>query len=269
MKLLFKRIGAYILDMILVILVASLISSLTFINKDYKAYNSTYNEYSNRLIVYQDFIKDLEDNYEDEEIDDEEYDNLLSNYSEFSIYITNRYEDKVISNEEYEQILNDLLDLYRDESISYNYKLSKLNVISSIILIICLILYFGIIQYFMNGQTLGKRIFNLKVVNKNNEKVNLGCLLVRTMIVTGILVSLSQILCLFILNENDYYTASYYMKMISYGIEFMILITILLRTDSRGLHDLIAQTKVIDVNTKSSGDKVIDAQYTEHDLTKK
>ena len=59
MKLLFKRIGAYILDMVLVMLVASLVSSLTFINKDYKEYNSTYNEYSDRLEVYQNFIKDF------------------------------------------------------------------------------------------------------------------------------------------------------------------------------------------------------------------
>lgn len=270
MKLLFKRIGAYILDMVLVMLVASLISSLTFINKDYKAYNSTYSEYVDRLTVYQNFIKDFEDYYEDEEITDEEYNNLLSDYSEFSIYVTNRYDDKEISNEEYNQILDDLLEIYSDEYILYNYELSKLNVISSIILIICLILYFSIMQYFMNGQTLGKRIFNLKVVNKNTEKVGLVNLLIRTVIVTGVLISIIQILCLFILNKDDFYTAAYYIKMISYGIEFMILITILLRTDGRGLHDLIANTKVIDINNRPVNDNiVIDAQYTENGLNKK
>lgn len=270
MKLLFKRIGAYILDMVLVMLVASLISSLTFINKDYKAYNSTYSEYVDRLTVYQNFIKDFEDYYEDGEITDEEYNNLLSDYSEFSIYVTNSYDDKEISNEEYNQILDDLLEIYRDEYILYNYELSKLNVISSIILIICLILYFSIMQYFMNGQTLGKRIFNLKVVNKNTEKVGLVNLLIRTVIVTGVLISIIQILCLFILNKDDFYTAAYYIKMVSYGIEFMILITILLRTDGRGLHDLIANTKVIDINNRPVNDNiVIDAQYTENGLNKK
>lgn len=266
MKLLFKRIGAYILDMVLVMLVSSLVSSLTFINKDYKEYNSTYNEYSDKLEVYQNFIADFEDYYKDEEINDEEYSNLLSDYSEFSIYITNRYDDKEINNEEYEQILDDLLDKYKDEYILYNYELSKLNVISSIILIVCIILYFGITQYFMNGQTLGKRIFSLKVVNKNGEKAGLVNLLIRTVIVTGILISISQIVCIFILNKNDYYTAAYYMKTVSYGIEFMILITVLLRMDGRGLHDLIAKTKVIDMNNRAVNDNmVIEAQYAESD----
>lgn len=268
MKLVFKRIGAYILDTFLVMLVATLISSLTFINKDYKTYNSTYKEYEDKLNIYQDFINDLEDYYQDEEISDEEYENITTDYIEFSNYVTLRYDDKEISTEEYDEIFDDLLEIYKDEYISYNYKLSKLNIISSIILIICLTLYFGVVQYLMNGQTLGKRIFNLKVVNKNNEKVGLVNLLVRTVILTGVLISIAQIICLFVLNENSYYNASYYIKLISYGIEFMILITMLFRIDGCGLHDLIARTKVTDINNNVNDCKdntIIEGQYTEND----
>ncbi len=267
MKLVFKRIGAYILDTFLVMLVATLISSLTFINKDYKEYNSTYNEYSDKLDIYQDFINDLEDYYEDEEINEEEYNNIINDYTEFSSYVTSRYDDKTISNEEYDEILENLLEIYKNDNISYNYKLSKLNVISSIILIICLILYFGVIQYLMNGQTLGKRIFNLKVVEKDKERVSIASLLIRTIILTGVLISIAQIICLFLLNENDYYTSCYYIKMVSYVIEFLILITMLFRTDSCGLHDLIAKTQVVDINNvnESRNNSIIEAEYTESD----
>ncbi len=267
MKLVFKRIGAYILDTFLVMLVATLISSLTFINKDYKEYNSTYKEYNDRLTIYQNFIKDLENYYEDEEISEEEYENITTNYKEFSNYITSRYDDKKISNEEYDEVFKELSEIYTNEYVSYNYKLSKLNIISSIILIICLTLYFGVIQYLMKGQTLGKRIFNIKVINNREEKVGLVNLLIRTFILTGVLISIAQIICLFVLNETDYYKACYYIKIISSGIEFMILIIMLIRADGCGLHDLIARTKVVDINNqlkKECDNTIIEAQYIEN-----
>lgn len=265
MKFILKRIGAYILDMFLVTLVASLIGSLTFINEDYKKYNELYSEYDEEYNNYQAIIKNLNSYYEDEKIDEEEYSSIVENYPDFSNYIANRYEDLEIDSDEYEAILLDLNDFYKNEFISYNYRLSKLNVISSIILIICLVVYYVVVQYLLGGQTLGKRIFDLKVVKKDDSKVGIINLLVRTLILTGILISIVQLVCLFILNDFDYYKASYYIQFISYGVEMVIMIMVLLRSDYRGLHDIIAGTKVVqNSNEIVNNNKVIEADYTEN-----
>lgn len=263
MKLTLKRFGAYILDMFLVVLVASLISSITFINKDYKEYNSVYSEYEDVTNKYKSFIDDIGETYSDEQIEEEEYQKLVSEHPTFADNITSRYDDKIIDSDEYDNILETIYDLYKTDTIAYNYRLSKLNFISSIILIICLILYFGVVQYLLKGQTLGKRIFNLKVVNKNSDKVGLVNLLVRTVILTGILITIAQIICLFTLNANDYYNVSYYIQIISYGMEIAILFTTLISSSNRGLHDIISGTSVIDVSKSIIDKNVIDAEYKE------
>lgn len=269
MKLTFKRIGAYILDMFLVVLVASLISSITFINKDYKEYNNTYKEYEEVTDKYRNFMTDIAEAYDDESLDSDEYQNLVSDYSEFAYYITSRYDDEILDSDEYDAILDDIYDLYKKDVIDYNYKLSNLNFISSIILIICLIIYFVIIQYLLNGQTLGKRIFNLKIVNKDNNVPKFPNLLLRELILTGVLITIIQMICLFTLNANDYYNVSYYVQIISYGIELSILFTTLMSNSNRGIHDMISGTSVIETNQSTNSDevitdnKVINAEYKE------
>lgn len=270
MKLTFKRIGAYILDMFLVVLMASLISSITFINKDYKEYNNTYKEYEEVTDKYRNFMTDITEDYNDESLDSDEYQNLVSDYSELAYYITIRYDDEILDSDEYDAILDDIYDLYKKDVIDYNYKLSNLNFISSIILIICLILYFVIVQYLLNGQTLGKRIFSLKIVNiKDNNVPKIPNLLLRELILTGVLITIIQMICLFTLNANDYYNVSYYIQIISYGIELSILITTLMSNSNRGIHDMISGTSVIETNKSITSDevitnnKVINAEYKE------
>lgn len=263
MKLTLKRFGAYILDMFLVVLVASLISSITFINKDYKEYNSVYSEYEDVTNKYKSFIDDIGETYSDEQIEEEEYQKLVSEHPTFADNITSRYDDKIIDSDEYDNILETIYDLYKTDTIAYNYRLSKLNFISSIILIICLILYFVLIQYLLKGQTLGKRIFNLKIVNKDNNVPSIINLLLRELILTGILITIAQIICLFTLNANDYYNVSYYIQIISYGMEIAILFTTLISSSNRGLHDIISGTSVIEVSKSIIDKNVIDAEYKE------
>ena len=78
MKKNLKRIGAYILDSILISLVAVLLSNITFINKNYKEYNKTYDEFIKFDSSYQEFSTELKNSYKDNIITEEEY-NLLSN----------------------------------------------------------------------------------------------------------------------------------------------------------------------------------------------
>ncbi len=46
MKILLKRIGAYLIDIILISIIATVLSSNKYINKDYVKYTKLYEEYT-------------------------------------------------------------------------------------------------------------------------------------------------------------------------------------------------------------------------------
>ena len=116
----------------------------------------------------------------------------------------------------------------------------------------------------MNGQTLGKRIFSLKVVTKENGKVNFKQLFLRTIILTGVLLNVLKVVILYTLSSKDYYNVNYYLSLLGSAVEFIILFMISYRSDSRGLHDIIGGTKVIDLKDDVvNSEKIIEAEFDE------
>lgn len=263
MKKNLKRIGAYILDSILISLVAVLLSNITFINKNYKEYNKTYDEFIKFDSSYQEFSTELKNSYKDNKITEEEY-NLLSKNTDYSNSSIKKYVDKELSKKTIEKINNEISKKYVDTVIEYNYDLSKLNIISTVITLICILIYFVVVQYFMDGQTLGKRIFSLKVVTKENGKVNFKHLFLRTIILTGVLLNVLKVVILYTLSSKDYYNVNYYLSLLGSAVEFIILFMISYRSDSRGLHDIVGGTKVIDLNNDAvNSEKIIEAEFNE------
>ena len=83
------------------------------------------------------------------------------------------------------------------------------------------------------------------------------------MILTGVITNTLNLILLFTINKGAYLTANEYIIMVSGLIEMAILIMVLYRKDKRGLHDMIAGTKVIDLKANYSHSKVIDAEIIE------
>lgn len=165
----------------------------------------------------------------------------LDKYNEnYVIYneLIEDYNNKEIDNDSYEKKLIDI-----------NYELGRTNVINGVVTIISLIFYFGIVQMWMNGQTVGKRILKIRLVsNKEDNKPNIGNYLLRTLILNNILFRLLIIVGVFFLGKNGYYHYSTTISFIESIVESAILIMVVLKSDNRGLHDMIAGTKVIDLN---------------------
>ena len=87
-----------------------------------------------------------------------------------------------------------------------------------------LILYYIIVPIFFNGQTIGKKVFKLKVVADNNGKLSAGTMFYRE--------GIGRILIIFA----------------SLGITSLVsVIIMILREDKKGLADIIAKTSVIDL----------------------
>ena len=198
-----KRIMAFLLDILLVFFLASLITSIHFINPYYKKYEASFKEYS-----------EVTNNYLEEKISEDEF--LKLNYVNY--YNVSRY------------------------SVPYN-----------IAIVVILVLYFVVFQKFNNGQTIGKQIMKIKVVNNNDDKdISLLKYLLRSLPIYYISIGsiipllLNSLMLLFI-KGKVYYIVSACINYIFVIIGIATLVVMLARKDKRGLHDIIASTKVIEI----------------------
>ena len=102
-----KRVLAYTIDMIIILIVSSLLSSIPFLNKGMDSYQKTYKEYEEEYQKYSEYIKLLNTSYEDKEITEEEYLKLTES-TEYSKTIETKYEDQKISKDECEDIVEEV-----------------------------------------------------------------------------------------------------------------------------------------------------------------
>ena len=198
-----KRITAFLLDILLVFFLASLITSIHFINPYYKKYEESFKEYS-----------EVTNNYLEEKISEKEF--LKLNY------------------------------------VNY-YNVSRFSVPYNIAIVVILILYFVFFQKFNNGQTMGKQIMKIKVVNNNDNKdVSLLKYLFRSLpiyyISIGSIISLllNSLILLFV-KGKVFYIVSVCINYAFVILGIVTLVVMLTRKDKRGLHDLLAGTKVIEI----------------------
>ena len=191
-----KRILAYVIDTIFIVLITTLINNITFINPKLNDYNKHYDEY----------IK-IQEDYKNKEIDKDKYDIEIK---------------------------------------EYNYILTKEGLISSIITISSLIIYFSILPYFLKGQTLGKKALHIKIVSNKDKQLNIGNYLLRMVILNNIIFRILNVSGVYFLNKNSFYIYSSVISYIESLIETIIIFMVILRKDNRGLHDMISGTKVIE-----------------------
>lgn len=134
---------------------------------------------------------------------------------------------------------------YKDEIIELNYEVYKYRTYSSMFSATALILYFGVLPFVMNGQTLGKKIMKLRVVSNNEKKLNFWKYLIRIVILNNIWLSLINIGAVYVVSGVKFYYVTYVISMLSSLIYMLNLIMVMFRKDNRGLHDMVAGTKVI------------------------
>lgn len=144
---------------------------------------------------------------------------------------------------------------YKDEIIELNYEVYKYRTYSSMFSATALILYFGVLPLVMNGQTLGKKIMKLRVVSNNEKKLNFWKYLIRIVILNNIWLSLINVGAVYVVSGVKFYYVTYVISMLSSLIYMLNLIMVMFRKDNRGLHDMVAGTKVILV----SNDAVVES----------
>ena len=239
-----KRVLAYMIDILIVTIIASLITYIPIINKQFDKYQTIYDEYKEIYSEYTNTIILLNDSYEDKEITEEEYQSLLEK-ERYSSIIESKYSDQIITQEEHEEITSLIEEEYSKIAQDYNYKLQKNSIYNSIITLICTLLYFGVLQYFLKGESIGKKIMHLKIVSANGKKINILNYLLRSLIVNNVFLNGINILFLAFTSEQIFSQADQMISLLISIIEAIIIFLIITREDNRGLHDLLCNTKVI------------------------
>ena len=155
---------------------------------------------------------------------------------------------------EYQEVQTNFIDnkIEADEYIhkvaDITYDIDYSNVLSMIVEVVLLILYFIVFQFYNKGQTFGKKLMKLRVVNNNGNELTLNQVTCRALIIDSILINLFMIAALLFSGRNYYYYASLSLQILSGIIIFVTLMMIFFRKDGRGLHDVVTSTKVIQEN---------------------
>ena len=111
MKKILKRLFAYMIDIMVVMIITQCLSGIPLINHQLDHYNRYYQEYSNHLKVYTEFKMELQSAFKDEKITEKEYNKLVSISSDYQKYLKEYYDDKKITKNEYNKI-NKNIDKY-------------------------------------------------------------------------------------------------------------------------------------------------------------
>lgn len=155
---------------------------------------------------------------------------------------------------EYEQIQTDFIEEkidseeYFNKSMDVVYDIDYSNVFSMITEVVLIILYFIVFQFYNKGQTFGKKLMKLRVVSTKGDNLTLNQVAYRALIINSVLINILILGSLLFLGRDYYYYASLVLQVIGSIIIVVTLMMIFFRKDGRGLHDVIAGTKVIQEN---------------------
>ena len=213
MKTLLKRLGAYLIDYLIVTVIIYGVMLLPFVNPHKEEYNTKYNEV---------------------------------------VRVNEQFQNNEISSEEFNEAL-----------IPIAYDLYRLNGSYVIVSTICFIGYFVIFQFLYKGQTIGKKIFKLKLASANDKPLSMVNYLVRAIILYNILIPIIELIIVFTMSSENYYNVYQNVNLVSYIIMYITLFFMLVRTDGRGLHDILANTIVKDEKEIETKQEIIEVKEKE------
>ena len=143
-----------------------------------------------------------------------------------------------------EQVINTKLDfgIYYSRVADITLSLDRENFMINIINCVIIILYFVVLPLYKNGQTLGKKIFKIKIVREDKEDLTANELIIRNIVVNGLLNTFLAFCLVFLLSGFEYFTITSILGFIQFILVVVSACMIIFRKDKKGLHDIITKT---------------------------
>lgn len=192
MKLGFKRLGAYLLDCII------LFFALTMINVFIPTFGNV------------------------EQLNNE------------TMEVMDKYIKQEITEEKFTEEVNEL-----------NYELSKGTYLYTISGIVIYLLYFVAFQAYNNGQTLGKKVFKIQVLKKDDDVPGINSLFIRSLIPYGIFVNLVLVILILFASKEVYMSMNTVLNNIHMIVIFISILLMFIK--GKSIQDYLAGTKVEEV----------------------
>ena len=153
--------------------------------------------------------------------------------------------DKLNTVESVEQFYDDSSEELLNELADIQYRIDKASAPITAVNIIISIGYFIIFQYMNNGQTLGKKLFKIKVQSEKKEKLSLMQITVRILLINVIAFNFINVLAVVFLSKDLYLAVNSIVTFGQWIIFIASVLLILYNKDKNGVHDMLAKTKVI------------------------
>ena len=250
MKKIIYRVLAYAIDIFLVTMLTLGVTYLPMFKNVNSEVGKIYVSISTNELMYNALNEKLDSYYEDALISEDEMNEIEKEYSNYYSCFKGIKNDEEITNSKKSEISDDIKKTYTTIKNDYAYQINKLNIAQSVIGICIYILYFGVLQYLLHGQTLGKKIFKLKVVGIEKDNVSLINYIIRSILVCEILITGLDLIFLLTMSKSLYISSNYWILQIKYIYEIGFIVVMIIRDDNRSVHDLILKTKVIMLDKK-------------------
>ncbi len=134
---------------------------------------------------------------------------------------------------------------YSDKLMELEYDYQKDNLPINGIKLVVFIGYFIVFGYLNRGQTLGKKLFKIRVVNSDGSYVKLSSLIIRSLFIYGIVSCIYSIICTLFLPTRVFTYSYKWVVNIETMVLFVCFLMAMYRKDGKGLHDLVSKTNVI------------------------
>lgn len=166
-------------------------------------------------------------------IDSGRLNNLNKELTDTMNQVVNNSDEKINVEEMNEKILD------------LEYQIQRESVLVNSINVVIILGYFVVFQYLYKGQTLGKKLFKIRIVDKNNKNLSFWSMLYRNMITQGILPTFLSLITIVMLSKNGYMELYFVINSLMSAFVITCALMILYRKDRRGLHDMMAGSIVV------------------------
>lgn len=134
---------------------------------------------------------------------------------------------------------------YSDKLMEMEYEYQKDNLPVNGIKLVLFVGYFIVFGYLNRGQTLGKKLFRIRLVNSDGSNVKLSSLIIRSLFIYGIVSCIYSIICTLFLPMWVFIYSYKWVVNIETMVLFVCFLMAMYRKDGKGLHDLVSKTNVI------------------------